>query len=295
MRIVRKAKRASTRSGSLSLHIVPVLVWLAVLVFVSFLFVHRADPYEFVGLAFGETFDVAASCDGRVKILPVRLYDRVERDDTLAMVNTVVDNENLRVQLETQKATIEAAIMGIKAQLIAAEEELKLQLADRQDDAAAAYRRLCIDVERTRIAVLELQAIIEPDRLMLKDLELEVRSVRNLLAKDAVEAYELQKVELQKDMLVKKIETNEQLQAQARTDAGESLRRLNLFMGKDPVVPSLEAKLDPIRQAINVQYKKIDELLADQITMRESLSLKAPFDGVVSSILRRTGEAVLAG
>ena len=295
MRIVRKAKHASTRSGSLSLHVVPVLVWLAVLGCVSFLFVHRAERCELVGLVFGETFEVAATCDGRVKSLPIRLYDRVEKNDVLAMVNTVVDNENLRAELETQKATIETEIMGIKAQLVAAEEEFKIQLADRQDDTAAAYRRLCVDVERTRIAVLELEAILEPDRLMLKDLELEVRIVKNLLAKNAIEAYELQKVELEKDMLVKKIETNEQLQTQARTDAGQSLKRLNEFISKDPVVPSLEAKLDPIRQAINVQYKKIDELLVNQITRRESLSLKAPFDGVVSSILRRVGEAVIAG
>lgn len=292
---MRRVFPTTLRHGRLSLHIVPILVWLVVLAAVGSLFLHRAERCEVMGLAIGETYDVTATCNGRLKSLPVKLFDHVQPGTTLAVINTVLDNENLQSSLEARKATIEAEIARLKAALNAAEEQLNVQLADRKDQREAAYRRLSLDVEQARLAALELKAVLEPDKIMLKDLELEVRIVKDLFARNAVEQYELDKVETEYKVLAKKIETNGDLLEQARKDADTTVERLTAMENKKPVDPSLGLTLNPIRAAINVQYKMIDELLLDLAMQRMALPLMAPFAGVVSSIQRRAGEAVLSG
>ncbi len=292
---MRRVLPTTLRHGRLSLHIVPILVWLVVLAAVGSLFLHRAERCEVMGLAIGETYDVTATCNGRLKSLPVKLFEQVQPGMTLAVINTVLDNENLQSSLEARKATIEAEIAGLKAALSAAEEQLNVQLADRRDQREAEYRRLSLDVEQARLAALELKAVLGPDKIMLQDLELEVRIVKDLFARNAVEQYELDKVETEYKVLAKKIETNEDFLEQVRKDADTTLQRLAAMENKEPVDPSLGRTLNPIRAAINVQYKMIDELLLDLAMQRMAFPLMAPFAGVVSSIQRRAGEAVLSG
>ena len=280
-----------TRSGRLGIHMIPVLVWVAAIAGVGLLLTHRYERTELVGVAFGETYDVSATCNGRVKSLPVLLYQEVQKDETLAMVNTLLDNERLQSELNAKKDVIESEIARLKAELEAASETLEVDLADRKDQIASTHRLLSVDVERTRLAVLELEAVLGPDRITLKDLELEVRIVKDLLAKEAVEEYELTKIELQRDVLAKRIEENEKLLGQADKNATEAVSRLSQFASQKPVNPSLGLTLNPIRQAILVQKKMIAELLVERV----GLPLMAPFDGVVSQILRRPGESFAAG
>lgn len=292
---MKGVKIATLREGRLSLHVVPILVWIVAVVGVGALFMRRAQQCMVVGLAVGETYDVAATSHGRVKSLPVKLFERVHGGETLVVINTVLDNETLQSELEAERATIELEIARLRAELAAAEEQLRVQVAEHDNEQMEALRRMSVDVERARLSVLEIQAVLEPDRILLRDLELEVRIVKDLLAKEAVEAYELQKAEAQYNTLAKKIEENERLIAQAKKNADEAAVRLAKLESKEALVPSLGLTLNPIRTAINVQYKKIDELLLEQMTQRVALTLMAPFDGVVTQILRRSGDPVLLG
>lgn len=291
-------KRLNTRTlrqGTLSLHLITILVWIVAVAAVGALFLQRAQRCEVVGLAMGDVYNVAATSHGRVKSLPVKLFERVQAGETLVIINTVLDNETLQSQLEAEKATIELEIARLRAELAAAEEELRIQVAEHETDYTEALRRMSVDVERARLAALEIEAILEPDRILLKDLELEVRIVRDLIDKNAVEPYELQKAEAQYNFLAKKISENERLLAQARKNAQEASARLAKMEAREAVSPSLGLTLNPIRTAINVQYKRIDELLLEQMTQRVALPLMAPFDGIVSQIIRRSGDPVLLG
>ncbi|MBE0535845.1 MAG: HlyD family efflux transporter periplasmic adaptor subunit [Phycisphaerae bacterium] len=292
---MKRPKITTSRQGRLSLHLVPALIWITAVAGVGALFVYRAERCEVVGLALGEVYNVAATSHGRVKTLPVKLFEHVKAGEVLVVINTVLDNEMLQSELEAEKATIELEIARLKAELNAAEESLRMQVAEHEQDHTEALRRMSVDVERARLAVLEIETVIEPDRIMLKDLELEVRIVKDLLAKEAVEAYELQKAETQYNFLARKIAENERLLAQAKKNAAEAAVRLAKLESKEALMPSLGLTLNPIRTAINVQYKKIDELLLEQMTQRVALPLMAPFDGVVSQILRRSGDTVLLG
>jgi len=288
-------RRTAFRHGRLSLHLAPILIWIAAAVAVGALFLQRAQRCEVVGLAMGEVYNVAATSHGRVKSLPVKLFGRVRAGETLVIINTVLDNEMLQNQLEAEKATIELEIASLRAELSAAEEQLRIQVSEHENDHTEALRRMSVDVERARLGVLEIEAVLEPDRILLKDLELEVRIVKDLLAKNAVEAYELQKAQTQYDYLAKKIQENEKLLVQARKNVDEASVRLRKTEAAEPISPSLGLTLNPIRTAISVQYKKIDELLMEQMTQRVALPLMAPFDGVVSQIIRRDGDPVLLG
>jgi multidrug resistance efflux pump len=290
-----KRAKIAFRDGRLDLHIAPILIWVVAVAGVGALFLQRAQRCEVVGLAVGEIYNVAATSHGRVKSLPVKLFERVKAGETLVIINTVLDNEMLQSQLEAEKATIELEIARLRAELSAAEEQLRVQVAEHEGDTTEALRRMSVDVERAKLGVLEVEAVLEPDRILLRDMELELRIVKDLLAKNAVEPYELQKAQTQYDYLARKIQENERLLAQARKNADEASLRLAKMESREPVSTSLGLTLNPIRTAINVQYKKIDELLLEQMTQRVALPLMAPFDGVVSQIIRRSGDPVLLG
>jgi multidrug resistance efflux pump len=292
---MKGVKIATLREGRLSLHVVPILVWIVAVVGVGALFMRRAQQCMVVGLAVGETCDVAATSHGRVKSLPVKLFERVHGGETLVVINTVLDNETLQSELEAERATIELEITQLRAELAATEEELRVRVAGNESAHAEALAQMSVDVERARLDALEIESILEPDRVLLKDYELEVRINKELLAKEAIEAYELQKAEAQYDFMAKTIQENERRLAQAKKNVEEAALRLAKLESKEAVSPSLSLTLNPIHTAINVQYKKIEELLLGQLAQREALPLMAPFDGVVTQILRRSGDPVLLG
>ena len=68
----------------------------------------------------------------------------------------------------------------------AAEDRMLFDQSERDDDAAAMERRLAVDLEDARLAVLEIRATLEPDRLSLKDLEVEIEIVKNLFGRGQI-------------------------------------------------------------------------------------------------------------
>lgn len=235
-------KRAKIRlfgQGRVTFHLVPILVWIAAVAAVGALLMRRSQHCMVVGLAVGGSYNVAATSHGRVKSLPVKLFERVEAGETLVVINTVLDNETLQSELEAEKATIELEIAQLRAELAAAEEEVRLRAAGYEDAHAEAIAQLSVDVERARLDALEIQSILEPDRVLLKDYELEVRINKELLAKNAIEPYELQKAQTQFDFMDRTVRENERRLAEAKKNADEAALRLAKLEHREMLVPSL--------------------------------------------------------
>jgi multidrug resistance efflux pump len=74
-------------------HAVPVTVWLVSAAAVVWLFYERAQRFEAVGIARGQVRQIAASSMGRIMEIPVQLFSFVKAGQTLAVVDTVADNE----------------------------------------------------------------------------------------------------------------------------------------------------------------------------------------------------------
>jgi multidrug resistance efflux pump len=284
-----KTTGTTSRRGRLYLRILPVLVWLGAAACVVVLFRQRSQRFEVLGIAQGKVHQIAATCDGRLESVPVQLFDRVSRGDTVAIINTVPDDENLGAEL----AVVSAEIQHLTAELTPTQDRLLAEATERETDKIAAQRRFNVDVENTKLRILELKVELETDRKILEDLELDIKSfiIQDRLQTDDAALYELQKLKVRRDTLAKKIEESKHLLTQAEQDLKQAEQRSDEFAQRQPQHPSVDGALEVIHKAIEVQEQRMKELMA----RRNALVLKSSIDGMVSQILNRQGEAVLAG
>jgi multidrug resistance efflux pump len=294
-------------------HILPILVWLSVVAAVVGLFTRRSQRFEVVGIARGQVHQIAVNCPARLKTVHVQLFENVKKGQTVAVVNTVLDNEQTRVELQAQLNPILAEIEHLAAQLVPTQNGLLAEKADRENTRLSDRRRFSIDVENARLQILSLRSQIASDRIILEDLAMEAKIVKDLLEQDAVAPYELEKTQVQYNALAKKIEENEHLLEQAKSDLEQNQQRWDEYARSHPFHPSVDDALEVIRKQIGVQERLMDGLLAqlEALKSREALELKAPIDGVVIPVqqranevrllrpgektLRRPGEVVVAG
>jgi len=300
-----------TKTGSkiywfrrLYLRSLPILVWLGTVACVVVLFQRRAERFEILGFAQGQVHQVQATSPGRLKSVSVQLFDNVSLGDTVAIIDTVLDNEPLlQEQLKAQLATARAGIEHLMTQLIPTQETMLAEAANLETDNVATQRRYDVDVENARVRILETKALIASDRVMLDDLAVEVKIVRELLAEEAVAPYELDKAQVAYETLKKKIEENERLLEQCEQDLKQAQERRDEFALRQTQHPSVDSALEVIHKAITVQERLMDELWVqlEALELRHTVELKAPFDGVVVPIqgmtrefaLRRPGESIL--
>ncbi len=292
-------KRSNIRSLPFRLrpHLLPIIVWLGALACVAILFSRRTQRFEVIGIARGQEYQITTNCPARLTDVSVQLFDTVKKGQTIAVANTVLDNEQPRGELQAQLATTLAEIDHLTAQLVPTQDSLSAEKSDRQTNRISDERRFSVDVENTRLDILRLRGLIQTDKITLEDLALDVKITQNLVDEEAVVPYELQKIQTRYNTLAKKIEENESLLEQAEAALQQAQERLDEYIKNQPYHPSVDDALEVIRKAIRVQERRMDELLTqlEALNARESLELKAPFDGVISRVLHQQSETVLAG
>ena len=186
--------RFQLKKGRLVTRVLPVLAWCIAVAAICVLFSHQSERAELRGIAYSHEQTINSVETGYIRSIPVSLYQTVKKGDTLAIIkeNTVAREEYDYALLQAQRATAEAQLGQLKAELEAAEDRLLIDQSERDDDATAMERRLAVDLERARLGVLEIRASLEPDRLSLKDMEVEIKIVKSILKENATEEYELQ-------------------------------------------------------------------------------------------------------
>jgi len=286
---VERQSTRSFRAGRVKPHILPILVWVGALAVAVVLFRNRAPRFEIVGLAQGRMHQVSAPVDSRLKIVSVELFENVSQGQTLATLDDT--------QLNAQIATIGAEIEHLTSQLVSIKDTMLAEAANRQTDCVASQRRFNVDVENARLRILEQKALIETDKVTAEDLAVEVKIATELLEKDTIAPYELQKAKALYNVVAKRIEENGHLLAQAEQDLQQARRRRDEFAQRQTVHPSVDSALEVIRKQIAVQEK----LIAELSVQREVLRIRSPVDGIVVQIqiranqaaMRRAGENVL--
>ena len=271
---------------SLLHHVVPVMVWLATVASVIGLFAVRAQHIEVVGLARSRILTVSTLTPGRITSLPVELYQPVKKGQTVAVVNTLADNEDVSAQLEAQQETLRAQIDHLKAQLLPTQERLTAEAASVKTSLEADYRSFALDVETIQLRILELKTQIATDRLTLESLAAKIKTTRQLIDQDVIDASELEPIQLQHNALLAGITENETLLNEAKTQLAQAEKRRDEFKQTDVQTPSVENALEVIRKEIDVYNKRMNEINSqlEQIQQRQALQLKAPFDGYVTRI-----------
>lgn len=295
-------------------HLLPVTVWLGAVALVVWLFYHRTQRFEVVGIARGQIRQVAVSSTGRIREIAVDLFEPVRAGQTLAVVDTVLDNEQaLEAELKAQLGATRAEAERLAALLIPTQEQLQADVAGLQISRADNQRRFAVDVENARLGILELQAAIASDRVTLNDLSMDVKILEDLLEKQAIAPYELQKVQVQHESLASKLKENERSLEQARADLKKAEERYEEFSRQTLPEQSVDHALEAIRKEITVQEELMKGLLAQLAALetRRSVEVTSPMDGVVipvdsqandalmqrpgEQVMRRTGEVVSAG
>jgi len=285
-------------------HILPILVWLCVVAAVVGLFTRRSQRFEVLGIAQGQVRQIASTSTGRLKSVPVQLFEKVKAGQTLAIVDTVLDNEQLlEADLQSQLTTALAEIEHLAAQLVPTQDTMLAEKADREINRVAELRRFIVDTEQAKLQILTLKTQMASDEIVLEDLAVEVKITEDLLEKEAVAPYELQKAKVQYESLAKKTVENQRMLEQAEQDWEQAQQRLDSFVQRQMEHPSVDGVLEVIRKEIRVQEELMRGFFAqlDALKSRRSLELKSPFDGVVipiqgqanQTILRRAGEDVI--
>ena len=278
------------------LHLLPVLVWLATVACVVGLFSRREQRFEVLGMARGQVRQIAATCTGRLTEVHVDLFQQVDAGQTVAVIDSVLDNERLvEAELKSQLDAAIAEIEHLTAQLVPTQDTLLADKADREINLAAEMRRFLVDADQARLQILSLKAQIASDRVLLTDLAAEVEITGALVKEDAVAPYEFQKAKAQHDSLASKVQENETMLAQAEKDLVLAKQRLDDFAQRQLVHPSVDGALEVIRKQIRVQEELVQGFVdqLDALKARRVIELKAPFAGVVISIQGRANQAIL--
>jgi len=279
----------------LRLHLLPILVWLGAVACVIGLFTRRSQRFEIVGMARSPVVHVSVNCPAKLKTVPVKLFENVKKGQTVAIVNTVLDNEQPLIELQTQLDAILAEIEHLSAQLVPTQETLLAEESDRVINRIARMRTFDIDIENARIQILSLRSQIASDQIVLGDLAAEVKITRDLVEQKAIAPIEQEKAQVQYNALAKKIEENEKLLEQARSDLEQAQQRRDEYAKSLPFNPSVDNALEVIRKQIAVQERLMNGVLAqlEALKARESLEIRAPIDGVIIPVQHQTNEALM--
>ncbi|UCG55638.1 MAG: HlyD family efflux transporter periplasmic adaptor subunit [Phycisphaerales bacterium] len=280
----RKPSRAHFSRRAYLHHVMPVVVWLATVAVVIGLFYSRTQRFEVLGLAQGRVYEIAASCTGRIKSIPVELFEHVEQGQVVAVLDTTLDNEHIQAELSVVAAQIE----HLAAQLVPTQEQLQAEATNLETDRVRNGRGFSADVENARLRILELRALIASDRITLEDLGVEVKISQDL--RDAIAPYELERLQAQYNALSEKMAENGHLLEQARANLDQARERRDEFVDRQLQHPSIDGALEVIRKQIAVQERLIDQLVARS----DPLELRAPAAGVVVSVVDRADRALSA-
>jgi multidrug resistance efflux pump len=295
-------------------HIVPAIVWLGTVACVVALFYQRSQRFEIVGIARGEVRQIAASSTGRIRSIPVALYQPVTVGQMLAVVDTILDNEQtLEAELKARLDTAAAEIERLSVQLIATRQQMEAAASNMEITRAENFRRFCVDVETARLKILDLQVEIASDEVTQGDSAADVKILEKLVEDKAVASYEADKARAEYENVSKKIAENAKQLQQAQEDLEQAVQRRDQFAQQQLVEPSVDHALEVIRKEIRVQEELMKGLLEQRkaLQSRQAVELTSPIDGIVipismrendaesqrpgEQVMRRVGEVVRAG
>ena len=310
---MRKISTTSYLAG-LRAHLVPFVVWACTVAFIAVLFSRQTQRFETLGIVQGEIRAIAATCTGRLVSVPVQLFEQVQAGDTVAIIDTILENEqSLRAELNAQLASAEAERERLQGELVTVRETLQSDRQDRQTTRLEEQRRFSSDVEDIRLQILDWEATIAADQILLGDLAMDVKVAKQLFSQDAIEYYELKKLEAQYESLQKKIEKYQQLVSEAEANLRQAEQRRAKYLANEPNYPDAQEALASIQRQIQAQEQVMEHITQqlEAVSVRQTVELKAPFDGVVipiplqnqesgivrsgEKVLRRAGEVVSAG
>ncbi|HKS37897.1 MAG TPA: HlyD family efflux transporter periplasmic adaptor subunit [Verrucomicrobiae bacterium] len=236
---------------------IPAIVFLAGLAGVGVLWNKNLVPSNIVGEVQGTSAIVASTVAGLLTELRVDQYDHVTAGQPVAKVIT------------TSPENMEAALATIKSDLIV----MQARMTQDQQRNNQSYQQLRLDLLSQRVDLAATRA-------RLAFAENEFKRNETLFNEKIVSAFDYEFARDQRDALVAEVEERSKLV----TEFEQTLQEMR------PAVPSVQEPLvqDTISAAITAQEEQLRRT-------EGGTTLRAPMNGIVSIVYRRSAENIAAG
>ena len=288
------------RTGAL-----PFVIWVGALGVAGVLWRETPQRGDFVGIAEGQEAQLSAPFQGQLKQLHVELHQPVQAGQLLASL----DDAGLGARFATQEAELRRLSAQLSARRAELEWELRLaqtraetQHAQALSTAGLEYpaelRAFHADESRLSLGKLESQLARALSELESERIEARLVRAKALVLGAAGPARDVEDLALELDQERAKARSLERLAEQQTLELREAKARrealLKSYVGPPLEFlpePALEALLEGLRAALEVQGARLEELRLQ----REQHLLRAPAAGHVASIEAHAGQQLQAG
>ncbi|MBP7747885.1 MAG: HlyD family efflux transporter periplasmic adaptor subunit [Phycisphaerae bacterium] len=220
---------------------------------------------------------------GIVRGVHVQLHESV----ACGQVVISMDDREERIQL----AKIQKDIERLRAEVDAVQTQLAAENARAQADVDDQMRQFAVDREDARVEYLSLLVLDAYDRVLLRGKMVEYEITRNLYAQGSAAVLELNQIQTDVEALQANIAQRAEALAQLKDAFQAADRRWARFAARAEVVTAFEPVLTPLRLAIDVRERDLEET----VCRIDSHVLRAPIDGQVTALLAHAGTQVQAG
>ncbi len=242
-------------------------VWLAAIIGAVSLHERVRSRTVATGYAEARRVTIAHSELGVVRHVHVHLHEYVGQGQILVSL----DDQQERIQLAAMEKDIERLQAEVAAQQAVIAADNARAVADVRDLA----RRFAIDRDAAHVDYLAQIVENAKARISLDWAETELEITQGLRNSDHAAYRELNDIETEADSLRAEVAWNDQLLDQKRTAFNEADRRYSCFTTENQVVTTSENLLAPLRLAIDVRRRELDEL----VLRLDSHVLRAPMAG----------------
>lgn len=258
-------------------------VWAGAVVAIAVILGGRTARFEYIGIASTAYYEVSPSTVGTIERIAVELYEPVEAGTIVATLEPGAVKASL--------ATAQAELVRLEAELESERAVLVRGVGPQQMDWRTDLSSFELEVEQRRLEELTLKVEIENDEVEKERLATRLARLRPLHAAGVVSAYEYDDARLLHDQVVRRLEENKVLLAMIQEKFQTAEARLRTFNESLPTEGREQSLLAPLKAAVEVQVKRIDEIRAE----RERLVLRSPVAGQVSQVPAHDGQSVVAG
>jgi multidrug resistance efflux pump len=276
----------------------PVLVFLGASALSVWLWGQQAGITSAVGEAEVFRIDLTAPANGTLVALTRQwqTFEKVSKDQVIARMD---DGECLAAL-----AVIRRQVEQIRGELLATEAKTRMDLdaaartiADTQQQNVLDLRRLAMDIEQYRLALLDRQILIDQDRIALQRATETLADTEKLVAKGVESDYALRDLRTNRDLLKQSMDDRVKGHAQAQDMfqaaqvRQEELRKALARTASTTQPSDVEVFLAPVRTAIAVEEAREREL---QLRLA-CLTVRSPIDGMIRDIFCFPGQTVSLG
>jgi len=229
--------------------------------------------------------DAVAPVDGLLREVPgwvPDLFGTVQAKQVVARLDSQAATTTTMARMQSDLARLRVSLAGFVINTTVSGESA-------EQTRLREARNLALDIENLRLGIVEREGLIETDKAEVARLVERIKAAQELVAKGLDSGLTLRDLQMQREVVLKRLEATQKALEEARAQKASCEKRLGTFSATQ--VAEAEEMLAPIREAVLAQ----EQLLQDVKRQIQSLDVRAPFTGTITAIHAWAGQNVRAG